>query len=302
MDKKNQTKITIRNFDTISPSAKSLLLMKGHTNIPYARQTAELLLYPEKYIPDFDNKDFMFWARTLHFENRYWSIDDLLTDIDIKNILELSSGFSFRGLDASKAEGIHYIDTDLPTVIDRKKDFVHSLMHESINASSMLELLPLNALDKEKFKGVVNRFPAGEIVIVNEGLLIYLSDEEKETLSKIIHGILCERGGYWITSDVYIKNQFERQTELKVDKDTAEFREQHKVEENKFSNFDEAKDFFNRMGFDVDKEANVDRTKLSSLKYMLNGNIDENFEAYQSFPKTQKTWRLKPINKGNGSC
>ncbi len=122
MKKKNQTKVTNRNFDTISPSAKSLLLMKGHTNIPYARQTAELLSHPEKYIPDFDNKDFMFWARTLHFEDRYWSIDNLLTDLDIKNVLELSSGFTFPGLVFSKRKGIHYIDTDLPSVIEIKND------------------------------------------------------------------------------------------------------------------------------------------------------------------------------------
>jgi hypothetical protein len=32
---------TNRNFNTISPSAKSLLLMKGLTNIPFARQAAE---------------------------------------------------------------------------------------------------------------------------------------------------------------------------------------------------------------------------------------------------------------------
>jgi hypothetical protein len=35
-----------RDFSSVSPSAKWLLLMKGHTNIPYARETAELLEYP----------------------------------------------------------------------------------------------------------------------------------------------------------------------------------------------------------------------------------------------------------------
>jgi hypothetical protein len=75
MGNMDELNITNRNFNTISPSAKSLLLMKGYTNIPFARQTAELLNYPEKYNPDFDKKDMTFWARTLHFESRYWSID-----------------------------------------------------------------------------------------------------------------------------------------------------------------------------------------------------------------------------------
>ncbi|MDR3715026.1 MAG: hypothetical protein P4L51_19605 [Puia sp.] len=73
-----------RNYSTISPSAKSLLLMKGFTNIPFARQAAELISYPEKYIPDPDSKDFGFWARAAHFESRYLSIDQLLTPLTVK--------------------------------------------------------------------------------------------------------------------------------------------------------------------------------------------------------------------------
>jgi len=51
-----QVNLSNRNFNTISPSAKWILLMKGHTNIPFARQTAELISYPEKFNPDFTKK------------------------------------------------------------------------------------------------------------------------------------------------------------------------------------------------------------------------------------------------------
>lgn len=292
MDKNKQVKSSTRDFSTISPSAKSLLYMKGHTNIPYARQTAELLMLPEKYVPDFENKDFMFWARTLHFEERYWSIDNLLNDLDITNILELSSGFSFRGLETCKQKRYFYIDTDLTTVIDEKKKLLPALKREEDNTLGVLELMPLNALDTDQFQDIVNHFPEGEIIIINEGLLIYLSTKEKEKLCGIIRNILEQRGGYWITTDIYITNQIQK-PELKIDKNTAEFVEQHKVEENKFNNFDEAKEFFNRMGFEIDKEANTEPEKLSSLKYILDGNLEENMKAYRSFPKMQKTWRLK---------
>ena len=133
MKSMEQTNLNNRNFNTISPSAKSILLMKGHTNIPFARQTAELLLYPEKYIPDFKCKDLTFWARTIHFESRYWSIDQLLEGLSINNILEISSGFSFRGLEKIKTKGVHYIDTDLPDVIETKKEFITVLQNEGSN-------------------------------------------------------------------------------------------------------------------------------------------------------------------------
>src|ERR1700761_2791794 len=171
-----------RDYSTISPSAQSLLYLKGLTNIPFARQAAELMMRPEKYVPDFSKRDFLFWGRVVHFESRYWSIDQLLADLPIKNILELSSGFSFRGLKAIEQDGAHYIDTDLPGVIESKAAFVNDLQPHP-NSKSKLEILPVNALDEEAFMAIVDRFPANEpIVIVNEGLLMYLSMPEKEKL------------------------------------------------------------------------------------------------------------------------
>lgn len=102
-----------RDYNSISPSAKSLLLLKGITNIPCARDAAELVTFPGKYNPDLDNKDLAFWKRVVHFESRYWSINQLLEGLTINNILELSSGFSFRGLDTVRNREVHYIDTDL---------------------------------------------------------------------------------------------------------------------------------------------------------------------------------------------
>ena len=237
-----------RDFSTISPSAKSLLLMKGHTNIPFARETAELIEYPKEFNPDYGRRDMTFWARTLHFESRYWSIDQLLSDLPVKNILELSSGFSFRGLDVIMKKDVYYIDTDLPEVIDIKRDFVHALKSGK-TTQGKLELLPLNALNEEQFQGVLEHFPGGEVVILNEGLLMYLDASEKEKLCTIIKKILQERGGYWITADVYIKKKNE-EIGLEFDNKTKDFFNRHNVEENKFESFKEAKAFFRDMGFD----------------------------------------------------
>jgi O-methyltransferase involved in polyketide biosynthesis len=281
-----------RNFNTISPSAKSLLLMKGHTEIPFARKTAELITSPEKYIPNFSNRDLTFWARTFHFESRYWSIDQLLEDLPITNILELSSGFSFRGLAKIKQKGVHYIDTDLPEVIETKKEFIDALQNDGFNPEGKLELLPLNALDKEQFQVIINRFKAGEIVIVNEGLLMYLNINEKERLCKIIYDILKEHGGYWITADIYVQNK-EKKLDLKLDDKTKEFFEHHRIEENRFESFKEAEVFFKRMGFIVDKEAEVKKSKLSSLKYLMKSASLRQLFRMRKAGKIQATWRLK---------
>lgn len=287
-----QNNLQPRNFNTISPSAKWLLYMKGHTSIPFARRTAELMRYPEKFVPDYSNKDLTFWARTLHFESRYRSIDQLLNELPVKNILELSSGFSFRGLEKAKEKGIHYIDTDLPDVIQIKKEFVTSIQNEGAIPDGKLELFPMNALDEIQFQEIVNHFPEGEIAIVNEGLLMYLNMSEKEKLCNIIRKVLQDRGGYWITADIYIKNTFKK-LELKVDDKTQEFFEQHQIEENKFGSFQDAGTFFKSMGFVIEKEAKINRSQLSSFRYLMRSLTLRHLIKFRKAGKMQTTWRLK---------
>ena len=94
-----------KDYSTISPSAKSLLLMKGYTNIPYAKETAALVDGSEVFDLSFDDKDFWFWMRVMHFESRYLSIDQLLAETNNRYILELSSGYSLRGAPSVPQKG-----------------------------------------------------------------------------------------------------------------------------------------------------------------------------------------------------
>lgn len=290
MKELNKNDLLNRNYTTISPSAKSLLLMKGLTNIPFARQAAEIMMSPKEYNPDYSIRDVSYWTRIVHFESRYWSIDQLLNELSIKNVLELSSGFSFRGLATIKKSGHHYIDTDLPEVIETKKNFVRTLSNN--NTESKLEILPLNALDEIQLSEIVDRFPQGEIVIANEGLLMYLDNTEKEKLCRNIHKVLTERGGYWITADVYIKKQTDT-INIFTDERQKEFFKQHSIEENKFDSFSSAESFFNENGFIIDKEAQSDRSKLSSLKYLIESATQEDLIKIKNRNKIQATWRLR---------
>jgi O-methyltransferase involved in polyketide biosynthesis len=283
-----------RDFSSISPSARWMLLMKGYTNIPFAREVAELLEYPDKYIPDFKKRDFTLWASAIHLESRYWSIDQLLKDLPIKNILELSSGFSFRSLEHARQKGVHYIDTDLPDVIATKKEFVDSLTKDGFNTNGKLELLPLNALDENNFHEIIGHFPQGEVAIVNEGLLTYLDKQEQKKLCLIIHDILMERGGYWITADIYLKNK-QPKLGFKYNDEIKEFYKQHHTESNSFESFKEAEMFFKDMGFVIDKEARVKYTEMSSFKYLLKSLTLRQLFKLKSAGKIQATWRLKAV-------
>jgi O-methyltransferase involved in polyketide biosynthesis len=280
-----------RDYSSISPSAKSLLLMKGYTNIPYAKEMAALIQGPEPFDLNFDDKDFWFWIRVMHFESRYWSIDQLLKQTDNKNILELSSGYSLRGLEMCTREAIHYIDTDLSTVITNKQQMISNLPVNDLKGK--LELLPLNAMDTAAFNSVVNRFDSGPVTIVNEGLLMYLDQEEKKQLCQTIHDLLKERGGCWITADVYIKRSAEMQQAFPHTKGEAAFFEQHNIENNKFDSYQAAESFFKEQGFEIVKEAEPNMKELSVLPHLLNTMPPEVRNSNTPPPKIQATWMLK---------
>jgi O-methyltransferase involved in polyketide biosynthesis len=285
-----------RDYSTISPSAKMLLLLKGHTTLPFARETAELVTQPEKYDAGNPPGDMVTRVRLLHFEERYTTIDGLLQTADATNILELSSGFSFRGLDVVSRNNVHYIDTDLPEMTATKQELVAALKEKTGTATiGQLEILPLNALDRQQFADVVNRFEEGPVTIVNEGLLMYLSTAEKEQLCSTIHHILKERGGCWITGDAYKRPPQEYREQAKNNNpdgdNTSDFFEQHKVYDNMFESFEEAEALFNRMGLYVDEVAQIDTLQLSCIQYFpqeIVAQMKENKEQW----KMRHTWKL----------
>lgn len=283
-----------RGFSSISTSARWMILCKGHTTIPYAKEVAELLEYPEKYLPDFRNRDFTFWASTLGLERRYCSINQLLNDSLIRNILELSSGYSFRSLEYAQQEGVYYIDTDLPEIIGIKSEFIKSLQKGKLRINGKLELLPLNALDRNNFLEIAGHFPQGGIAIVNEGLLTYLTKQEKEILCSIIHDILTERGGYWITADIVLKNK-ESKLGLSYNDEIRKFNEQYDTEGNSFESFEEAEMFFKNNGFIIDQVSTVKYSEMSSFKYFKKSLTIKHLLKMRNTRQIFATWRLKAV-------
>lgn len=284
-----------KNYASISPSALSLLKMKGHTAIPFAKEAAALL---EKHniasLPDNPAEQLFYWMRVFHFEARYASINMLLEDTKPEQILELSSGYSFRGLDYCLHHDVHYIDTDLPEVVALKTKLQEDFAHPALKGK--LETLPLNVLDEPGFDDIITHFDNRPLTIVNEGLLMYLTTAEKAQLCRIIRKQLLQRGGYWITADIYIKSEESNVRNLRMSKEEEAFFSQHKIDEYKFDSEAAAEAFFKSQGLALDKIAQVDPTALSSFAKLLQVVPEEIKQANKPMPKIQETWRLKAIS------
>lgn len=292
---------TERNFNTISPSARVLLLMKALTDIPFARETAALILEPEAFdrlLQQHHSTTFL--VRVVHFENRYKTIDQMLDILRPSNVLELSSGFSCRGLAMAQYKPIIYLDTDLPESADNKKTLITDLIRiHHVHRKGKLYVQPLNAMDGSQFENALQFFAPGPITIVNEGLLVYLDEEEKRALCKTIHAILKRRGGHWITGDVYLKNPDHEPginngngaiKQTQEDNKWKEFLTEHNVNANKFNSYDEAEAFFISCGFRVAHKAPTLHKSLSALSYFSTPIKAEDVDEWLKY---RQTWVLE---------
>jgi len=268
--------------------------MKGMTDIPFMADAVKLVwgrgaatALGKRYL------DEVFFKRLMHFEARYKSVDSLLNEISGLNILEISSGFSFRGLDrVLKYPDLTYIDTDLPNVIADKDDLIGRLIDDqSLNLQGELMMMPLNVFDEASFFKTSDHFPPGPVSIINEGLLMYLNIDEKKQLCKIIHQVLSQRGGHWITADIYVK----KGEIMQVDDAVSQFLKAHNVEENKFDSFDQAEAFFAEQGFKIVKKAESAGRELSSLKYIPAHAVEGLIQQAGKIGRIRETWALSVI-------
>jgi O-methyltransferase involved in polyketide biosynthesis len=233
-----------RDYWTISPSARQLLLVKAHTSLPFARSAAELV-FGAGAVAEAASGD---PGRRRHFELRTRSLDVALDAHGATRVLELAAGLSFRGLAlAATRRDIHYVDTDLPEMAALKAELVPQLHPGSL--AGTLEVAPLDALDPAAFAAAARSLPPGPLAIVHEGLLVYLDDDEKARLAANIRAALCERGAgsAWITADIYVRSEHHLYREPHVQR----FLDAHKVDERKFADFAAAAAFVLEHGFAI---------------------------------------------------
>src|SRR5699024_244936 len=90
------------------------------------------------------------------------------------------------------------------------------------------------------------------VAIINEGLLRYLTFDEKEIVAQNIFDMLVKHGGIWITSDVTPKKFITSQNEALQDfnKNLSTITSRNNLND-RFENIEHVKEFFGKIGFEV---------------------------------------------------
>jgi O-methyltransferase involved in polyketide biosynthesis len=232
-----------RDYSTISPSARGILQIKAHADVPFARAAVELMFGDAALADPPDPK------RLAHFLVRYRSIDAALAELAPAAVLEVGAGWSFHGLALAAAREVFYVDTDLPAIAEAKAELVARLHPEPLLGT--LRVRGLDTLDPEAFAAVVAELPPGPIAIVNEGLLMYLDEAEQRRLCGNVRAALAARGGTWVTADVYLRRTRDRAPV--GDARWEAFRTQHKLDDKMFVDWAAAERLFEECGLAIQR-------------------------------------------------
>lgn len=247
------------DFEKVIPTAWLVAYRRTFSDIPFSKEIFEKIetirqREGQQEIP----ADLKKPELAPQFEARHKLIDKLIFQVGADQILELAAGFSSRGLLMSKGNNFNYVEVDLPSVILEKEQIIKEIAKEhNLEVPNNLHFEPANVLDFEKLEKATGHFNKTKpLTIINEGLLRYLTFKEKAVVANNIRKLLEEYGGVWITSDVSLRKIFSNQNKLmagyvnKISELTGK-----DIENNRFEKEEDAKKFFEDLGFTIERYA-----------------------------------------------
>jgi len=128
-------------------------------------------------------------------EARFFSSNNYIKASGAATVVDLPCGYTARGIKLSKS-GINYFGLDLPAVIDAMKPAVREVIGDSDN-------IRYHEVDATNYSSLRKALEGakGELHITTEGLLMYFTQPEIETVFGNIRKLLLEFGGRWVTVD-----------------------------------------------------------------------------------------------------
>jgi len=254
--------ITSNEVDKISFTADVLVLMRSLTNIPYSKEIHDILLEKVKgtqvEIELREAIEFDLLRITPLVECRSKLSDKLMKENGVTKVLELASGLSPRGFKWTENPQITYVEFDLPHKIKEKRQIVEELISQlKMNSHPNLYFEAGDVLHREDMIAATSHFQTsdGPIVIVNEGLLGYLTHEQKKIMAENIKYLLSRLGGCWITTDINFPSidQSDPFSQLHTNEVINDYCQFKGIQTYPFESVVFAKSFFEKLGFFVEQ-------------------------------------------------
>jgi O-methyltransferase involved in polyketide biosynthesis len=268
------------SFKDVGLTAQMVAYGRIFTDIPYSQEIFNLIeLSKDKEIEDAEK---LAKPELLpQYEARYKLINQLVLQHKVKQVFEIASGYSPRGLEFTDDPDFKYVEFEQPNMVEEKQEIVNAIKKDkNLGSRSNLILEAGNALNFDDLKKASLHLDLNyPLAIIVEGLLRYFDFDEKTILANYIYELLNNFGGIWITSDTLsfedlkgLDNAKEKQNEqiskaINID-----------TEKNFFQDQNHAQSFFEQLGFTVERHAysEVFNQLVSPLKLNLSLSVENN--------------------------
>ena len=133
----------------------------------------------------------------IYQEIRYSSLNDFIVSKGYKNVMDLGCGVSPRCLFMAR-KGINYVGTDLKDVVNVLNIYAPTFIKDDLK--QYVNFITADASSHSEMMDAAKKIN-GEVCIVEDDLLMYLSRDQQKAMLESIRDILKEKGGCYVTSD-----------------------------------------------------------------------------------------------------
>lgn len=237
----------------ISPTAWTVAHGRTFSDIPFSKEIFdEVQRIGVEGVNDETMEELTSVDLAPRFEARYKMINRLVRETKLRQVLEVASGLTPRGMEMTEnGEVDTYIEMDLPGIMRTKREIVEAILKNSRREKLFLE--EGSALELEDMQTATSDFDSAKpIAVIMEGFLRYLDFNTKTVVAKNTLSLLKHFGGVWITTDITLKSTRRHEREA-ARRGYVKERAGIDMEENKFESTDAAAEFFEKLGFAVER-------------------------------------------------
>lgn len=196
-------------FDHISPTALLVAHARAFTGIPFTKQIADLLDCQRVVQELLGCADLP--EMTVLIESRYRAIEQICDRLGYSQIIEIASGLLPRGMIRTENPDVIFIETDLPQMIAQKRQLQQILIGDRPN----LQFLALDITVAEQLPQCHQFLDQKlKLLVLTEGLLMYLSHDQKRQVFANVRTLLELYGGGWVTADFVTTDSLERRRQI----------------------------------------------------------------------------------------
>ena len=252
-------KVSAAEFEMVSYSSLVKLQWLANAGNPDAQKILKRInqsnIYGSKNLHDFERLE---KVNSIYQELNYAATVEYVQKNNYTNIMDIGGGYSPRALVFAK-EGRKYIGAELAAVAVSATEIITPLAGKKFEKNIFYDEVLVE--DRDAMLGTADRF-SGEVCVIENGLMIYLTEDRANEMFKLVKEILQNHGGCFISTDYVTKDYFkdiaaalygESQAQLLYDETKVMYEElfDNPIFDDTFKTQQEALEFFRAHGLKV---------------------------------------------------